>query len=80
MARGKPDLRGDPKDSHQLLTVGEAAERLRLHVKTVRAYAETGRLTKVKLGPQTIRVTEASVEALIAEGISSAHFAAVAVV
>lgn len=56
----------------QLLTVGEAAQQLGLHHRTVRAYADTGRLTKVKLGPQTVRVTAASVENLIAEGIAAA--------
>jgi excisionase family DNA binding protein len=65
--------RGDPEGRPtQLLTMGEAAQRLALHVKTVRIYADTGRLTKVRLGPQTVRVTAESVEALITEGIAVA--------
>lgn len=50
----------------QLFTYAEAAELLRIHPRTVRAMADGGRLKKVTLGPQTLRVTAASVEALIA--------------
>jgi excisionase family DNA binding protein len=63
-----------PPVPHQLglLTVGEAASLLRLHHRTIRAMAEDGRLKKVTLGPQSVRITLASVEQLIADGMAAA--------
>lgn len=51
----------------KLLTYGQAGEQLQVHAKTVRDWAEEGRLVKITLGPKTLRVTAASVEKLIAE-------------
>lgn len=49
----------------QLYTYAEASTLLRVHPRTVRAWADEGRLKKITLGPQTLRVTADSVEALI---------------
>jgi excisionase family DNA binding protein len=56
----------------ELLTYPEAGEQLRVHAKTIRDMAEDGRLVKVRLGPQTLRVTAESVEALIHRSMASA--------
>jgi excisionase family DNA binding protein len=53
----------------QLLTYSEAAEQLRIDPRTVRSYADAGRLVRVALSTQTVRVTAESVEALIAQSL-----------
>lgn len=60
----------DAPEPTVLLTYNEAARQLRVHPKTIRDWAEDGRLLKVALGPQTLRVTAESVEALIARSVS----------
>lgn len=65
-----PPLPPDPYPG-QLFTYVEAAQILRVHPRTVRAWADEGRLTRVPLGPQTLRVTAASVDALIAGHVAT---------
>ena len=60
----------DPLPRTELLTYAEAAAQLRVHPKTIRDWADEGRLLKVTLGPQTLRVTAGSVESLIARSVS----------
>ncbi len=50
-------------DDH-LLTVPEAAERLRVHVITVRRYIKAGRLAAVRVG-RNVRVRTSALEAFI---------------
>lgn len=56
----------------QLLTYAEAGEQLRVDPRTVRTWADDGRLRRVKLTPQTVRVTAESVEALIRQSLLTA--------
>jgi excisionase family DNA binding protein len=51
-----------------LLDRSEAAERLRVSVRTVRRWGKAGRLKDVRIGPRLVRVTEQSVEAVIRAG------------
>jgi len=60
-----------PTPRTALLTYAEAAEQLRVHAKTIRDWADEGRLVKVALGPHTLRVTADSVEALIARSVAT---------
>lgn len=55
-----------PQGRTKLLTYNEAADQLAVHPRTVRAWADAGDLTKVELGPKSMRVTESSVEDFIA--------------
>jgi excisionase family DNA binding protein len=50
--------------SAMLYTLDEVAERLGLHVRTVRAYVRSGRLAAARIGKQ-YRVTEGDLEAFI---------------
>jgi excisionase family DNA binding protein len=50
--------------SEQLYTVDQVAERLGLHVRTVRGYIRDGRLKAVRLG-KSYRITRGDLEALI---------------
>jgi len=52
-----------------LCTYNEAAEQLRVHPRTIRNMADDGRLDRVTIGHQIQRVTLASVERLIREGL-----------
>lgn len=61
-----PDARTD------LLTYAEAARQLRVHPRTVRNWAEAGRLDRVELSHQAKRITAASVERLIRENLTTA--------
>jgi excisionase family DNA binding protein len=54
-----------------LLTYAEAAEQLRVHPRTIRNWADAGRLKKVELSHQIQRVTAESVERLIRESLAS---------
>lgn len=54
----------------QLLTYAEAGQQLGVHQRTVRAWADEGRLVKIRLGPQSLRVTAASVEEFITQSVS----------
>ncbi|MEV0775564.1 helix-turn-helix domain-containing protein [Streptomyces sp. NPDC050433] len=51
------------RDEHELYSVGEVAERLGLHVRTVRNYVRDGRLKAVRIGKQ-YRISRADFEAL----------------
>jgi len=57
----------DGSTMDRLLTVRETAVRLGLTEDTVRKWASTGRLTKVLIGPQTVRIPLSSVERFIEE-------------
>ncbi|MFD7514226.1 helix-turn-helix domain-containing protein [Streptomyces niveus] len=50
-------------DDRELYSVGEVAERLGLHVRTVRNYVRDGRLKAVRIGKQ-YRISRADFEAL----------------
>ena len=56
-----------------LLHQNEAALRLRVSRHTVRRYAALGLLTPVRVGPRLIKVTEESVNKLIADGQTAAR-------
>lgn len=62
-------------DERELYSVGEVADRLGLHVRTVRNYVRDGRLKAVRIGKQ-YRVSRADFEALAglaeSEGASAA--------
>lgn len=51
-----------------LLTYEEVAQMLRVDPRTVRTWADAGRLKRVRLSPQSPRVTRESVNALIEAG------------
>lgn len=51
----------------RLLLRSEAAELLRVSERTIRRYGRVGVLDERRLSPHTVRVTEASVMALIGE-------------
>lgn len=51
--RGNPPV---PTD-HEFLTVGDVAERLRVHPQTVRAWIARGDLPAIKIG-RTVRITQ----------------------
>jgi excisionase family DNA binding protein len=55
-----------------LYSVEQVAERLGLHVRTVRAYLRTGRLKGVRIGKQ-YRISQADLNALIGGGASRAE-------
>lgn len=55
-----------PVERTELLTYQEAADQLRVHPRTIRNWADDGRLVRVELSHQVQRVTAASVERLIA--------------
>jgi excisionase family DNA binding protein len=54
------------------LSVEQVAERLGLHVRTVRNYIRDGRLTAVKIGKQ-YRIARADLEALTGEPAGGGH-------
>lgn len=63
-------LRPEPAASaHELLSVQEAAERLRCSTRQVRRYVTLGRLRSTKLGTRSarLRIPRAEVERLLAE-------------
>ncbi len=72
MAVPRAALPVEPLPRTELLKYAEAAAQLRVHPKTIRDWADEGRLVKVELGPQSLRVTAESVEALIARSVVSA--------
>ncbi|HEV3381658.1 MAG TPA: helix-turn-helix domain-containing protein [Trebonia sp.] len=45
----------------------EAASRLRVSVRTIRRYGKSGLLEERRVGPQLVRITEASVDKLISD-------------
>lgn len=51
-----------------LLGRGEAAVRLDVSPRTVRRYGAAGLLDEIRVGPKLVKVTEASVGRLLADG------------
>ena len=51
----------------QLVSARQVAEQLGVHPKTVRRWAEAGRLSLVRLGPRSIRFYQSEVDELIAK-------------
>lgn len=58
-----------------VLDKDEAAARLRVSERTVRRYITAGLLDGVRVGPRLIKVTEMSVDRLLAEGLRAARAA-----
>ena len=70
--RSQAEPAGPPApDGTDLLTYAEAGKRLRVHPRTVRNWANIGRLDRVGITHQVQRVTAASVERLIQSGLVS---------
>jgi excisionase family DNA binding protein len=59
-----------PPGAAQLYSVDQVADRLGLHVRTVRNYVRDGRLRAVRIGKQ-YRIAQADLDALIGEAASS---------
>lgn len=57
--------------SHDLYSVEQVAERLGLHVRTVRAYVREGRLKALKIGKQ-YRITRGDLEAFLGPAAAAA--------
>jgi predicted site-specific integrase-resolvase len=53
-------------ESAGLMNRAEVAERLRVSVSTVKRWGAAGLLDERRIGPKLIKVTEASVDAMIA--------------
>lgn len=64
----------DQKNSFdgKLLTVPEAADRLKLQPSTIRKWIFERRLAHVRVGRRAVRIREADVEKLIREGYTPA--------
>ncbi len=60
-----------PTERTDLLTYAEAAKQLRVHPRTIRNWADGGRLDRVELSHQIQRVTLASVERLIQASLTA---------
>ena len=58
-----------------VLDKDEAAARLRVSERTVRRYITAGLLDGVRVGPRLVKVTEMSVDRLLADGLSAARAA-----
>lgn len=58
-----------------VLDKDEAAGRLRVSERTVRRYITAGLLDGVRVGPRLVKVTERSVDRLLAEGLRAARAA-----
>jgi excisionase family DNA binding protein len=58
-----------------VLSKDEAATRLRISERTVRRYIAAGLLDGVRVGPRLVKVTEMSVDRLLAEGLRAARAA-----
>lgn len=58
-----------------VLDKDEAAARLRVSERTVRRYITAGLLDGVRVGPRLVKVTEMSVERLLADGLRAARAA-----
>jgi excisionase family DNA binding protein len=56
-------------DEPRMYSLDQVAERLGLHVRTVRAYVRTGRLNAIRIGKQ-YRVTREELESIIGAGNS----------
>jgi excisionase family DNA binding protein len=54
-----------PEPPLVLLDRAEAAERLHVSERTVRRYGKDGLLDERRIGPRLVRVTEASVDAML---------------
>ena len=64
------DQKGSPVG--KLLTVAEAADRLKLQPSTIRKWIFQRRLAHVRIGQRAVRIREADVEKLIREGYTPA--------
>lgn len=61
-------MRSETKEARpEAVTYRETAARLRCSMMTVRRLVERGELTRIKLG-RAVRVTEASIAALLSKG------------
>jgi excisionase family DNA binding protein len=49
---------------HEFLTVGDVAERLRVHPQTVRAWIARGDLRAIKIG-RTVRITQRDLQQML---------------
>ena len=58
-----PDL-----NTHQLVSLADAALTLAVSTKTIRRYIAAGRLEAVRLGGKTLRIKASSIEQLIRTG------------
>jgi excisionase family DNA binding protein len=54
--------------TEDFLTPKEAAERMKVCIKTVRRYIQSGKLDSTKLGYKTVRITRKSVDGLLKNG------------
>jgi excisionase family DNA binding protein len=58
-------------DDDALLTVEEAASRLKLHVVTVRKMLREGRLPGIKVGPRQWRVPTAALQQYVTNALAT---------
>ena len=56
--------------AHQLLTAEEVGHILRIHPKTVYAWARSGILPAARLGPATVRFRPEDVDRLVADRLT----------
>lgn len=70
-------IQGQGSFAEKLLTVPEAADRLRLQPSTVRKWLFERRLAYVRVGRRSVRIREADIEKIIRENytpaLKSAH-------
>jgi len=57
--------RPQPTPAHQLLTIAEAAELIRVHPRTIRRRIASGDLTAYRVGPHLIRLDSAELNAML---------------
>ena len=53
------------RKAESFLTAREAAERLKVTIKTIRLYVKAGRLRQSRIGRRAVRIPESSVSALL---------------
>lgn len=57
----------------ELLTVPEAAQRLRLRESTIRAWILRRRLSRIRVGARAVRIPASEIDRIIAEGFIPAR-------